>query len=94
MRDFDGIEVAKVEMTKPEEVIAEKLIKALTTGAFNPAKYEDGYAKRVQEAVEKKVAGQEIAVVPEVPKVTVLDMYEGLKASLELTQKRKPRKVE
>lgn len=87
VRDFAGIEIAAGSaLTKPEETIAEQLIKVLSTGSFDPAKYEDRYALRVKEAVERKVAGQEIAVVPEQPKTTVLDMYEALKASLAQTK--------
>lgn len=97
IRDFEDITIAKFEMSKPEEVVAEQLVRALSTGAFDPAKYEDRYAKRVLAAVEKKVAGEEFAVIPEVAKVNVLDLYEGLKASLSQASKattaaKKPRK--
>lgn len=89
IRDFSGIEIAKFELTKPEELIAERLIKTLS-GPFEPSKYEDRYAKRLREAVEKKIAGQEIAVVPEEPTTSVLDLFAALKASVEQVEIPKP----
>lgn len=96
VRDFAEITVAAFEMTKPEEVVATQLIKSLSTGAFDPAKYEDRFAKRVLTAVDQKVAGKEIAVVPEAPQTSVLDLFAALQASLAAAPKapepEKPRK--
>lgn len=89
VRDFD-IDVAKLApMSKPEEVVAKKLVSMLSTGAFDPSKYHDRYAKRVKDAVEQKIAGKEITVPAEAPKTNVLDLYEALKASIEATEAKK-----
>jgi len=87
VRDFSEVTVATFEMTKPEELVATQLLKALSTGAFDPAKYEDRYAKRVRELVEKKIAGEEIAIVPEAPKTSVIDLLAALQASLKQAEK-------
>lgn len=88
VRDFE-VDVAKLSMSKPEEVVAKKLVSMLSTGAFDPSKYHDRYAKRVKDAVEQKVAGEEITVPAEAPKTNVLDLYEALKASIEATEAKK-----
>lgn len=83
VRDFE-VDVATMTMSKPEEVVAGQLVSMLATGAFDPSKYHDRYAKRVQDAVDQKIAGKEIAVVVETAKTSVLDLYEALKASLKV----------
>lgn len=88
VRDFE-VEVATATMSKPEEVVAKKLVSMLSTGAFDPSKYHDRYAKRVKDAVEQKIAGKEITVPAEAPKTNVLDLYEALKASIEATEAKK-----
>ena len=88
VRSFD-VEVAKLSMSKPEEVVAKKLVEMLSTGSFDPSKYHDRYAKRVKDAVDQKVAGKEITVPAEAPKTNVLDLYEALKASLTAAEEKK-----
>lgn len=88
VRSFD-VEVAKLSMSKPEEVVAKKLVEMLSTGSFDPSKYHDRYAKRVKDAVDQKVAGKEITVPAEAPKTSVLDLYEALKASLTAAEEKK-----
>lgn len=90
VRDFEEITVAKFEMTKPEEMVAAQLVKALSTGAFEPAKYENRYVKRVLGAVEQKVAGHEIAAAPEAPQASIVDLFAALKASIEQVEAPKP----
>lgn len=88
VRSFD-VEVAKLSMSKPEEVVAKKLVEMLSTVSFDPSKYHDRYAKRVKDAVEQKVAGKEVTVPAEAPKTSVLDLYEALKASLSAVEEKK-----
>jgi DNA end-binding protein Ku len=83
VRAFDEVETgAKVEFREIERDLAVKLISELTTDQFDPSKYHDEYADRVKAAVEQKVAGQEVAIVGEVPKAEIIDLFEALKASL------------
>src|SRR5262249_13021287 len=42
-----------------ERTLAERLIAELSSTAFHPEAYEDEYRKRLQKAIEQKVAGQE-----------------------------------
>jgi DNA end-binding protein Ku len=63
--------------------MAERLIEQLATDDFQPEKYKDEYRERVQEVVQKKVAGEEVRVAePEKPRAQVIDLMEALKASL------------
>lgn len=83
VRAFDEVDTgAKVEFREIERELAIKLINELTTEKFDSTKYHDEYADRVKAAVEQKVAGQEIAIVGEVPKAEIIDLFEALKASL------------
>src|SRR2546427_2740551 len=55
----------------------------------------DQYRERVQEVVQKKVAGEEVtAAEPEKPKAQVIDLMEALKASLSRTAARAERVAE
>lgn len=83
VRAFDEVDTgAKVEFREVERDLAIKLINELTTEKFDATKYHDEYADRVKAAVEQKVAGQEVAIVGEVPKAEIIDLFEALKASL------------
>jgi DNA end-binding protein Ku len=83
VRSFEEVDTgAKVEFREIERDLAIKLINELTTDKFDSTKYHDEYADRVKAAVEQKVAGQEIAVVGDVPKAEIIDLFEALKASL------------
>lgn len=83
VRDFSEIEAAKLEMHDAELDMAAMLVEKLSTGTFDPSKYEDAYTKRVRDAVEAKAQNQEIATVAEAPKTQILDLFAALKASLE-----------
>ena len=87
VRVFDEVEgAATFEYRDVEHEMAQRLIEELSSDRFEPAKYKDDYAGRVEAAVEQKVAGQEIQRVPEVPKAQIVDLFEALKRSLEEAQ--------
>ena len=44
--------------------MAQTIIESMT-GEFKPEQYKDEYREKVQEAIEKKIAGKEIAVPKE-----------------------------
>jgi DNA end-binding protein Ku len=71
-----------MDVNEKELQMAELLINHLSTD-FNPEKYQDEYRGRVQEAIEKKVAGEEVTVSPEAPKANVIDLMSALQASLD-----------
>lgn len=82
VRPFAEVLPATVSVSDAEREMAAKLIGALSTGAFDPSKYEDGYAKRVKTAVEHKLTGVAPSVTPVAPVKNVMDLLDALKASL------------
>ena len=87
VRAFDEVETGATFQFKDVELnLAENLIAQLSHDAFDPSRYKDEYATRVLEAVDQKVAGQQIHVAQEVPKAQVIDLFEALKQSLEQAQ--------
>jgi DNA end-binding protein Ku len=82
--DFDVLE--KDISIRPQEVeMARSLIENLTE-EFNPEEFRDEYREALLGIVEKKVAGEEIEVVPEAEPTKVVDLMEALKASVEATK--------
>lgn len=83
VRAFDEVDTgATVNFRDIERELAVKLINELSVDEFDASKYHDEYADRVKAAVEQKIAGQEIAVVGEVPRAEIIDLFEALKMSL------------
>lgn len=64
--------------------LATQLIDQLSRDAFEPERYEDTYRQRVLEAVDRKVAGEEVvAPAAEEPREQIVDLVAALKRSLE-----------
>jgi DNA end-binding protein Ku len=83
VRSFDDVETGGSFEFKPIELdLADKLIQQLEKDRFEPGRFRDEWADRVQEAVEKKVAGEEISTAPEAPKAQIIDLLEALKRSV------------
>jgi DNA end-binding protein Ku len=62
--------------------MAQQLIDSLSSD-FEPEKYHDEYREKVLELIERKAAGEEIAVQPEAPEPKkVPDLMAALEASL------------
>ncbi len=78
-----------VDTTKRELDIAKQLIDSLA-GPFEPDKYHDEYRDQVLDLVERKAAGEEIAVQPEAEAddAPVPDLMAALKASLDQVRDR------
>jgi len=89
VRDFDEIGFAKITISDEERNMAAQLLTALTTGKFEPSKYEDGYVARVKAAVERKVAGIPAPEVKSAPAPSVIDLMAALKASIDAAQAKK-----
>src|SRR3954469_8148086 len=71
-----------VETSDRELDIAKQLVESLA-GQFEPEKYHDSYREAVLAMIEKKAAGEEIAVQPEAEEAApVPDLMSALKASL------------
>ena len=83
VRSFDEVPVGDAAVKETELKLAQQLIDQISVEEFNPGAYEDEVKKRYQEAIQRKVEGQEItAAVPEAPRGQIIDLMEALKASL------------
>jgi DNA end-binding protein Ku len=81
--DALGVESAKVR--EPELKLARQLIEQRSAESFDPAAYPDEVKARVEEAIQRKVAGREVTVAEPrpAPAGNVVDLMSALKASLE-----------
>lgn len=82
VRALDEVPIEDVELKDPELQLALRLVEQSSSDAFHPERYEDAVKKRVAEAIERKVQGQEIQVSAPEPQARVIDLMEALKASL------------
>jgi DNA end-binding protein Ku len=83
VRAPDEIPLDDAELKEPEVQLALKLIEQTSSEGFHPERYEDSVKKRVLEAIERKVQGEQIrAAEPAAPQGQVIDLMEALKASL------------
>ncbi|MFB3737770.1 MAG: Ku protein [Candidatus Velamenicoccus archaeovorus] len=86
--EFETIDTG--EKVRPQEIeMAKALIENLSE-PWNPEAFKDEYREALLEVVEKKVAGEEIEVVPEAAPSKVVDLMEALKASVEAAKKKTP----
>jgi DNA end-binding protein Ku len=72
---------AEADATARELKMAQQLIDSLSSD-WEPDKYKDTYRERVLELVERKAAGEEIAVQPSEEPAPVPDLMAALEASL------------
>jgi DNA end-binding protein Ku len=82
-QDLEDLPAAKELKASDRELkMAQQLIDSLSSD-FEPEKYRDEYREKVLELIERKAAGEEIAVQPEAPKPKeVPDLMAALEASL------------
>src|SRR4051794_3952472 len=82
---IDELDAAREAQTNDRELaIAKQLVESLA-GEWEPDKYHDSYREEVLALVERKAAGEEIAVQPQVEEAgaPVPDLMSALKASLD-----------
>jgi DNA end-binding protein Ku len=83
IRPAEEIPVDDAEVKEPEIQLALQLIDQTSSAdGFHPERYKDVVKQRVEEAIERKVAGQEIQVVAAEPQAQVIDLMEALKRSV------------
>ncbi|MEN3363408.1 MAG: end-binding protein Ku [Burkholderiales bacterium] len=84
VRSMKELGVDLTEVKKPELELAVQLIEQITQDEFDPNEYEDEVMKRIEAAVDAKIAGQEITVSeePETGGAQVIDLMEALRQSL------------
>jgi DNA end-binding protein Ku len=91
--DADGIDEVPsgddVKTSSRELDIAKQLVESLA-GNFDPDKYHDTYREEILALIERKAAGEEIAVQPPSEEVSapVPDLMSALKASLDAVRER------
>ncbi len=84
VRSFDDIEFGdEVELKAGEVELANQLIEHLSGDAFDPGRFEDEYRRAVLEVVDRKVAGEEVVVLPKTEaREQIIDLVAALKKSL------------
>jgi DNA end-binding protein Ku len=82
VRPLDEVDIEDAQVKDAEVDLALQLIAQTASERFEPGKYEDSVKKRTLEAIERKVAGQEIQIATPEPQAQVIDLMEALKASL------------
>jgi DNA end-binding protein Ku len=82
--------VGEAHATQRELKMAEQLIESLS-GEFDPTKYRDDYRERVIDLIERKAAGEEIAVQPQAEETSPApDLMAALEASLAAVRGEEP----
>jgi DNA end-binding protein Ku len=84
VRTIKDLEIPQTEVKDAELKLAQQLIEQQASDTFDPSLYTDEVHVRIEEAVQKKVEGQEITM-SEAPEggAQVIDLMEALRASLE-----------
>jgi DNA end-binding protein Ku len=84
VRSISELEIPKADVRDAELKLARQLIEQGASETFNPAAYTDQVRERIEEAVQKKVEGQEISLAepPVEGGAQVIDLMEALRASL------------
>jgi DNA end-binding protein Ku len=83
VRPFTEVPVGDAAVKDPELKLATQLVEQIAADEFHPENYQDDVRKRYQEAIQRKVDGQEVTVpTVEQPRAQIVDLMEALKASL------------
>ena len=82
VRPIDEVPIEDADLREAELKLAVQLVEQIARDEFHPESYEDEVRKRYQDAIQKKVEGQEITAAPQAPKAQIIDLMEALKASL------------
>ena len=86
--------IGEAEATTRELTMAQQLIESLSAD-FDPGRFKDEYRERVLDLIERKAAGEEIAVQPEAEETTPApDLMAALEASLAEVRSASSDKVE
>ena len=83
IRTRDDVPVTKTDVKDSELQLATQLIEQISHATFNPEQYADDVTARIEQAIARKVEGQEISLAPtEEPRAQIVDLMAALKASL------------
>jgi DNA end-binding protein Ku len=94
VRPFSEIPLDKADVKEGELKLARMLVEESSADSFRPEAYEDEVRKRVQDALDRKVAGGQFSVTAAPKKGgEIVDLMEALRASLGKPRKAAPRAV-
>jgi DNA end-binding protein Ku len=85
VRSMKELEIETVEVQKPELTLALQLIGQISAESYDPSAFVDEEKKRIEAAIDRKIAGNEIAesAAPEpAAQGQIIDLMEALRASL------------
>lgn len=80
-----------MKIDEQEMQIAKQLIGNLEA-PFDPSKYTDEYREALRKIIDDKIQGKQVVMQPDAPENNVIDLMEALKASVEKTGKKTPKK--
>ena len=86
IREPDFAELHKDVEIRPQELAMAKSLIENLSDTFQPDQFHDTYRERLEEAVQAKIEGQQVAVEPSKEPTQILDLMEALKASVEATK--------
>lgn len=82
VRPFDEVPIGEADVKDKELDLAVALIHQIAQDEFKPEAYTDDAKKRVEAAVQQKIAGAEVSITAPEPKAQIIDLMAALKASL------------
>ncbi|MFQ5844009.1 MAG: Ku protein [Planctomycetota bacterium] len=83
IRAITDVPLGDGAVDEQELTLAVQLVEQIAAEDFVPDRYEDEVRRRIEEAIERKVEGQEVTAEPaEEPQAKIIDLMEALKASL------------
>jgi DNA end-binding protein Ku len=86
VRSFKELNIEPVEVSKPELQLALQLIDQISAPAYDPTQFKDEEKQRVLDAIDRKIAGQEVIASvhaeDEPASGQVIDLMAALQASL------------
>jgi len=83
IRSFEDVEIAATGAFSPEEIeYSRLLIRQYRRESFDTGRYRDEWYDSVQDAVRKKIAGEEIVRAPLAAVPPVIDLLEALRRSV------------
>jgi len=83
MSPFDDIGIPSLNVQPEEKELAQMLVRKLTNDTLDMNKYTDKCSERVKNAVEQRIAGEDIQTAPDAPTNNMVDIMAQLKQSLE-----------
>jgi DNA end-binding protein Ku len=92
VRSIADVDITDAPVSDAELGLAQQLIAAIACDAFDASKYRDEVKERIEAAIARKVAGEEIAIAPTVTATAqVVDLAEALRASLNVAGRIPPK---